>query len=239
MAKEYFRFKQFTVWQDKAAMKVCTDSCLFGAWIPLSLQTTKVLDIGAGTGLLALMLAQRRHSGMQLDAVELDTAAATQARANFSESPWANQLQLHEGAIQNFTSPASQLYDLVVCNPPFYAQSLQRAGSAANMAMHSTGLSQQELLAAVLRLLCPEGELAVLLPPFEMEQFKLLCNNAGLYATNWQEVFDREGGKCIRIMAIFSRAGNRIITSRLAIKNELGQYTEDFATLLREYYLIF
>jgi tRNA1Val (adenine37-N6)-methyltransferase len=239
MAKGYFTFKQFTVAQDKAAMKVCTDSCLFGAYIPLPVDVATVLDIGTGTGLLTLMLVQRGHTGQTFDAVEIDAEAAAQARLNFSNSPWSGQLNLYESSIQDFAAQATRHYDLIVCNPPFYAQSLQRPGKAANLAMHSTGLSQRELAEAVLKLLSPGGQLAILLPPYEMDQFVSLCEAQGLFVNNRLEVWDKEGGKLIRVIAVLSRQKLEKQNQVIAIKDAHEQYTAPFAALLKEYYLIF
>ncbi len=239
MAKGYFTFKQFTVWQDKAAMKVCTDSCLFGAAIPLAEGVQNILDIGTGTGLLALMLAQRSPAGVQIDAVELETDAAEQARQNFLGSPWAEQLTLFETSIQNFASNSQKQYDLIICNPPFYKQSLPRAGTAANLAMHSIGLSQQELLDAVLKLLSPKGCLALLLPPYEMEQFARLGNTLSFYVADWTDIYEKAGGKLIRVIATFTFTPGTYEKQIIAIKDEKGEYSSQFAALLKEFYLIF
>src|SRR3954469_11797521 len=125
MANNYFSFKQFIIHQDKCAMKVCTDACLFGAYVADRFQITNskfhVLDIGAGTGLLSLMLAQK-NSTVQIDAVEIDKAASEQAKENFKHSLWRDRLHIHHQPIQEF---GMNTYNLIISNPPFYENDLK------------------------------------------------------------------------------------------------------------------
>src|SRR6476620_3970566 len=139
MSNTYFRFRQFTVHQERTAMKVCTDACLFGAWVASEIRNEdleRVLDIGAGTGLLSLMIAQ--NSDAVIDAVEIDDHAYSQVVDNFSSSPWNDRLRVHHCSVQQF-EPGCK-YDLVISNPPFYEHSLRSPDSKKNMAMHSTHL---------------------------------------------------------------------------------------------------
>jgi len=150
VANPFFRFKQFTVLQDHAAMRVSTDACLFGAWIPLA-QEREVLDIGTGTGLLSLMLAQR-FPAIQISAIELEPGASRDAGRNFQAAPWANRLQLFEGDVRHWIP--NRCFDAVVCNPPFFVQDLPNPDPARKLARHGNGgLSLDALLAATDRLL--------------------------------------------------------------------------------------
>ena len=139
MANQYFQFKQFTVQQDACAMKVTTDACLFGAWVAnringLDLKGKHFLDIGTGTGLLSLMVAQQTDAS--IDAVEIETAAANQAQENFEQSPWNNKLFLHNSSIQTFIP--QHKYDFIFTNPPFFFNDLKSKNHARNIALHDS-----------------------------------------------------------------------------------------------------
>jgi tRNA1Val (adenine37-N6)-methyltransferase len=170
-----FQFKQFTIRQERTAMKVCTDACVLGAWA--SIETgTRLLDIGTGTGLLALMAAQRNPTA-HIDAVELDEAAASQARDNVAASSFARRITVHQTAVQTYLRhvPDPLPYDHILTNPPFYTNSLRSPNGAVNRALHTDELSFPDLLAAVQRLLSPAGTWWVLLPPPEMQQLTRLA----------------------------------------------------------------
>ncbi|MDQ2752894.1 MAG: methyltransferase, partial [Bacteroidota bacterium] len=165
MPNTYFQFKQFIVHQEKSAMKVCTDSCLFGAWAANHLCNTnknvnRILDVGAGTGLLSLMLAQQCDA--IIDAVETDGSSANEANENFLQSSWQERLHCYEKRIQDFY--AKETYDFIICNPPFYEKDLLGKNKPNNVAHHNAGLILRELITAVKRLLNEEGSFAILLP---------------------------------------------------------------------------
>ena len=143
----WFQFKQFTIHQEKTAMKVCTDACLFGAWVANKIELNEInadniLDIGCGTGLLSLMLAQKTKA--QIDAVEIDKNAFEQAKENINLTEWKEQINIHHGSIIDFKS--NKKYDLIICNPPFYENQLKSVDSARNKAMHATTLSYKDLI---------------------------------------------------------------------------------------------
>jgi len=218
-------------------MKVCTDSCILGAYTPAS-DAQKVLDIGTGTGLLALMLAQR--SAALIDAVEIDAAAASQAQENIEASPWAGRIRVHHISLQQFESQNANLYDLIICNPPFYAASHQSVSKARNVAMHSQELSLTEIAAFCNKFLNPAGELFILLPPAESSYFKSIAQAANLYLKSVLKISTSVGGKHIRTVQGFSRGPVTVIKEEeLYIRNPDNSYTAAFRELLREYYLIF
>ena len=159
----YFQFKQFTVQQDRCAMKVCTDACVFGAWAG-SPEAARILDIGTGTGLLSLMAAQRNQVA-RIDAVEIDSAAAEQARENIANSPFAGRITVHQSPIQCFEP--RYLYDTILVNPPFFQSDLRSPDARVNQAHHAESLTFSELLTAVVRFLGVGGTWHVLLPPEE------------------------------------------------------------------------
>lgn len=235
--KIMFRFKQFNVYQENSAMKVCTDSCLFGALICPD-KPVHALDIGTGTGLLSLMLAQR-YPALTIDAVELEPGAASDARRNFSESPFGSRLQLHECAIQDFAKEKRPAYDLIFCNPPFYEDRLKSPHRHKNIAHHAAELSFRELARISAQLLSSDGTLWILLPPFEMARF---TREAGANALHLKECYTlrhRADKPVFREVAVFSRPASALPVTREIIIYENDKYSSIFATLLRDYYLIF
>jgi tRNA1Val (adenine37-N6)-methyltransferase len=161
MPNDFFRFKQFTIHQDRCAMKVSTDACLLGAWAPFPEPTATILDIGAGTGLLSLMLAQRFPQA-RITAVELDGEAAAQAAQNSTESPFTGRVQVVCEDIRTYQP--DECFDAIICNPPFFSNSLKGPSAVRNQARHQDALHLSELSAQVQRLLKPNGYVAVVLP---------------------------------------------------------------------------
>ncbi|MCP2042089.1 methyltransferase [Pontibacter sp. HSC-36F09] len=238
MPNTYFQFKQFRIDQDLCAMKVCTDSCVFGAYVEVS-QAKRILDIGTGTGLLALMVAQR--SVAVVEAVEINPEAQLQAEQNFAESPWAERLQLHPMPLQEFTKNCSQQYDVILSNPPFFLASLKSDNAAKNTAKHTGDLLFEDILTFAQKHLSPEGKLYLLLPPAEASHFAELAKAHALYLAETLEVYTRTEGKCIRHIQTYTFAPTtQAVSKKLDIREEDGTtYTADFTALLRDYYLIF
>lgn len=173
-----FRFKQFSVAHDRCAMKVGTDSVLLGAWADMA-QTQHLLDIGTGTGLIALMLAQRSAQTVQIDAIDIAADAAEQARQNIARSPWANRIKVAHCALQHY-APSTR-YDHIVSNPPFFRAALLSAQAMRNTARHDTDLSFEALLHHAARLLLPQGRLSVVLPHECRQLFAQLAAIEQLY----------------------------------------------------------
>ncbi|HRH61625.1 MAG TPA: methyltransferase, partial [Chitinophagaceae bacterium] len=184
MSNNYFRFKQFTIHQDKCAMKVCTDACLFGSLITQFLISNHnllhVLDIGAGTGLLSLMYAQKNSAAI-IHAVEIDEGAAQQAIENFTVSPWKERLELHNTSIQQFSNTVIQQYNLIISNPPFFENDLKSGNHKRNLALHSSELSFEELLEAISKLLAADGVFAVLVPYHRADEMLELAAAKNLF----------------------------------------------------------
>lgn len=234
MANNYFQFKQFRIDQENAAMKVCTDSCIFGAMIKPQM-FKNILDIGTGTGLLALMVAQR--SDGLIDAVEIDADAAEQAKQNINNSPWKDRIKVSTQAIQDFSSSAKKKYDLIISNPPFYKDNLKSENEKINIAHHGTALSMQELLEAVTKLLLPDGLFMVLLPSFEAELLREEAIEYNLFTSSIIKIKDTGNAKVLREVTVFSYGLTIPSMAEFVIKKEDGTYTEDFVGLLKEYYL--
>lgn len=244
MPNGYFQFQQFTVHQEACAMKVCTDACLFGAWTVEKVKSQKgkikkILDIGAGTGLLSLMLAQDTTAA--IDAVEIDIPAALQAGGNFAASPWQQRLRVHTLPVQEYTA-AGGLYDLVVSNPPFFENDLKSSDSKRNLALHSAALSLEELFAAVGRLAQPQGQFALLLPWHRHEEALALARRYQWQVQASAAVQQTPRHTPFRTMLLLGRGGNATGTGAaesIIIKNANNTYTPAFTQLLSDYYLIF
>ncbi|GEP98248.1 tRNA1(Val) (adenine(37)-N6)-methyltransferase [Chitinophaga cymbidii] len=240
MGNTYFKFKQFTVHQQGSAMKVCTDACIQGAFTALHAgNAARVLDIGAGTGLLSLMLAQgmvdadpARPAPVHIDAIELDAAAATQARENFDASPWKDRLHLIRDDIRHY-HPATQ-YPFIITNPPFFENDLKSPDHQRNAAMHAVSLDYEALLDAIRRLLTPDGRFSVLLPYEGFQRFRKLA--ADFVLQELLEIRQTPAHGYFRAVGIFGKSGT-LHREELTIYDDQRQYTPAFIQLLKPYYL--
>lgn len=219
-------------------MKVCTDACLFGAWVAdmSPIQPKRILDIGAGTGLLSLMLVQKFDA--PTDAIEIDDAAARQAAENFTQSPWKERLKVIHGSIQDYASSAK--YNLIISNPPFYEGDLKSEDSSKNAAMHGTALTLEMLLENVLRLGDPEGFLsAVLIPAAREEYFLEKTIDSGLFTHRIMRVRQTPKHSFFRTMLLLGngKIDDGITEEEMTIKDETENYSPHFIDLLKDYYL--
>lgn len=233
--KGYFTFKQFAVKQEQTTLKVCTESCLFGALIDLSNAKT-VLDIGTGTGLLPLMLAQK-FPNAHFSGLEIDPAATEEANFNFESSPWGTRLSAIEGNVIEY-QPVN-LFDLIICNPPFFPDHLLGPDPKKNAALHTTSLSFTELANSVNRLSQVYGSFWCLLPPYQMAQLKEELAALGWYPTQQIFIHNSLEKPVFRVVSKFIR-GNNITqpsATNLAIRNIQNEYTPEFTFLLQPYYL--
>lgn len=238
MPNNYFQFKQFTIQQEKAALKVSTDSCLFGAWVSHLLQTTNnkpqtILDIGSGTGLLMLMLAQK--STALVDGIEIDQPSFEQAKENIAASPWCDRLNLFYGDVQEF--PFNKKYDFIITNPPFYEGDLKSAHQHKNIAKHDAGLKLEELMEVIDKNLSGRGGFAVLLPFHRMEAMLAIAAEKSFYCNSYVNVRQTPRHNFFRSMILFSRVNTQISSEDLVIKDAGGNYSPAFIELLKNYYL--
>ena len=237
MANTYFSFKQFTVHQELAAMKVGTDGVLLGAWAQVG-AGCRALDVGTGTGVIALMLAQR--GAATVDAVEIDPDAAEQARRNFAASPWADRLAAIHAPFASFAERAQpEQYDLIVSNPPYFQQSLQPSDAQRAQARHADALPQQVLLQGAARLLCRTGSLCVILPTGIATPFAEQAAAMGLYRSRELLVRSKPTAIPFRTLMHLERQTHGCDRSELAIHTPSGDYSPEFKGLLREFYLRF
>ena len=231
-----FQFKEFAVRQEKAAMKVGTDGVLLGAWAPLDHKPETVLDVGAGTGLVALMLAQRSGASV-IDAVEIEPGAYEECVHNFEESPWADRLFCYHSAFEAFSEEMEEPYELILSNPPFYEAAVDSSHPNRDMARQQNSLPPQTLLAGVIRLLDPQGTFCLILPLGQEESFRAMAEDMGLFPYRITRVKGNPHAPVKRSLLAFSF--NRIIPVEelLVLEKARHQYTPEYLELVRDFYL--
>ncbi|AWV46839.1 tRNA (adenosine(37)-N6)-methyltransferase TrmM [Hafnia alvei] len=220
-------------------MKVGTDSILLGAWADVSDITGKILDIGSGSGLLALMLAQRTTDSVQIDAVELDDNAALQATENFALSPWAGRVALHHCALQSFTAQTSSRYDLIITNPPYYQPGVECRNPSRGTARYTSELSHQTLLKHARALASNKGKMAVVLPCDISADFMQLAAGEGWFLLRHTEVAEFANRAPHRALMLFGVEPASLQSDRLVIRDESNAYSDDFRELTNAFYLFF
>ncbi|MGY3903044.1 tRNA1(Val) (adenine(37)-N6)-methyltransferase [Aeromonas lusitana] len=228
-----FTFKQFHIAHDRCAMKVGTDGILLGAWAPVA-GARRVLDIGAGSGLIALMLAQRSTNDCQIDAVELDKDAAAQARENIAASPWAHRVNLMESAIQEHRAAP---YDLIVSNPPYFVAGQSFEDPARALARHTGSLDPHALLSACQRLLAPDGQVALVVPTPMAAEILCISSNYDLFESCYTAVITREGKEANRVLLRLCRGLNRCERGEIVIHSAAGGYSDRYIQLTHPFYL--
>ena len=239
MPNSYFQFQRFRIEQGACAMKVSTDACLLGAAASLA-GATRLLDIGTGTGLLALMAAQR-HSTVKIEAVEIDAAAAAQAAANVAASPWASRIRVRALGLAEYAATSPAPFSHIIANPPFFRQSMRSPDAARTTARHEApgSLSFTALAAFAAQFLLPTGLLTVLLPPHEMRAFEQVAAGAGLHLATRLVVRHRSGSRPLRHITGFRREAPVVRETALHIRaaaNE-AEYSEEFRARLAGFYL--
>ncbi|WP_366186362.1 methyltransferase [Flavobacterium ovatum] len=232
-----FQFKQFSIEQDNTAMKVGTDGVLLGAWAPVSHRPFSILDIGAGTGLVALMLAQRT-SAEQIDALEIDEDAYEQAVGNFENSPWGDRLFCYHAGLDEFVEEPEDEYDLIVSNPPFYSEDYKSNVEQRDLARFQDAMPFEELIEAADLFLSENGVFAVVIPFKEEEKFVDLAKEYELYPFKVTRVKGTPQSEIKRSLLAFGRdAEVEVVVSDLIIEVARHDYTEDYIQLTKEFYL--
>lgn len=233
MPQPYFQFKQFTVWHDKCAMKVGTDGVLLGAWTPTD-SARRILDVGTGTGLVALMLAQRCEAPF-ITALEIDKDTAVQAQENIDRSPWKERIEVIQGDFNHFHS--SFQYDLIVSNPPYFIDSLECPDRQRNSARHNAHLSYKELLKGVAGLLSPDGRFALVIP-WDVAAYVIeLAETYALYPSRQLLVMTKTNDKPKRTLLSFTFKKQECLTEQLLIEIARHQYSEEYIRLTKDFYL--
>ncbi len=231
-----FKFKEFTVNQDRCAMKIGTDGVLLGAWASVTQQPNTVLDIGAGTGVLSLQLAQRCTAQL-IDAVEIDSNAFEQCTDNFEQSPWADRLYCYHAAIQEYASQIEEKYDLIVSNPPFYNDQYKSGDPQRDTARFTDALPFNHLVICVAQLLEESGTFAVIIPKKSETEFIAVAAKANLFPKRICSVFGSPNSEAKRILIEFSFNKSAVKTSELIIETSRHKYTQDYIKLTKDFYL--
>lgn len=233
---KWFEFKQFRIEQQNSAMKVGTDGVILGAWVSVN-QATRILDVGSGTGLIALMLAQR--SNAEIDAVEIDSHAYLEAKYNFEQSPWSERLKIFHSDFNTYSNETGKLYDLIVCNPPFFVDSLKTSDSRLAIARHNESMTFSQLILGSVKLLNQSGRLTVIIPSGSFDEFRETARIHGLYLHRNCNIITKTGRLPSRVLLELSLAQGYMSTSEILIQNTDGQFTDQFKELTNKYYIDF
>ena len=234
-----FKFKEFSIQQDKCAMKVGTDGVLLGAWAPVNNNPFSILDIGAGTGLIALMLAQRSNAE-QIDAIEIDDDAYEQTVDNFENSPWGDRLFCYHAGLDEFVEEMQEEeeYDLIVSNPPFYSEDYTTGNEQRDKARFIDAMPFEELAEAASLLLHPDGIFAVILPFKEEQNFITIANQFSLFPIKITRVKGTPETEIKRSLIAFKKqAMEKPVTDELIIETSRHQYTPEYIALTKDFYL--
>jgi tRNA1Val (adenine37-N6)-methyltransferase len=231
-----FNFKQFTVQQDRCAMKIGTDGVLLGTWCPIDNNPFSVLDIGAGTGILSLMLAQRSNAE-QIDSLEIDEEAYEQCVENFENSPWSDRLFCFHAGLDEFVDEPEDEYDIIISNPPFYSEDFKSKNSQRDLARFQDALPFEDLIEAANLLLSENGIFAVIIPFREEEKFIDLCEEVELYPIKVTRVKGSPTTPIIRSLLAFKRYELPVLEADvLIIETSRHQYTDEYIELTKDFY---
>ena len=233
---KHFSFKQFTVNQDQCAMKIGTDGVLLGAWTSIKHNPESILDIGTGTGVIALQLAQRSDAEI-IDAIEIDDSAFEQAVENFENSPWGDRLFCYHASLEEFTNEIDDNYDLIISNPPFYNDAFQSDDNARNTARFTDSLPFNILLKSVSKLLSSHGIFTVIIPFKEEENFINLAKGHNLFVNTICNVKGTPTSDIKRSLLEFSFTENEVIIEDMVIETTRHQYTDTYIELVKDFYL--
>lgn len=235
-----FRFQRFAIDDDRCGMKIGTDAVLMGAWANVD-HCKRILDIGTGCGIIAMMLAQRIESTTgQIDAIEPDASAAQQATQNVQSSPWPNRITIFNQSLQEFTvAYASPNYDLCVSNPPFFSNSTPSMASNKRQARHTIDLTREQIFDSANRLLTPTGSLCLILPIDQLNETQAIANQQGFYIKAQTSVRPLPDKKFKRVLLRFNRQPTTCHHDELTIESRRHEFTEQYEALTRNFHLRF
>ena len=231
-----FKFKQFTIQQDQCAMKIGTDAVLLGAWANIDNNPFSILDIGSGTGIIALMLAQRSNAEL-IDAIEIDDNAHEQCVTNFEYSPWGDCLFCYHASLEEFVEDIEDKYDLIVSNPPFYSSDYKSGNEQRDIARFEDALPFGHLIESASKLLSDGGKFAVIIPFQEEGKLIALASEVSLFPNRILRVKGNQESDIKRSLLEFSFNKIDMKISALIIETERHQYTQDYINLTKDFYL--
>lgn len=231
-----FKFKQFTVKQDRCAMKIGTDGVLLGAWTSVKRNPFSVLDIGSGTGILSLMIAQRSFAE-QIEAIEIDDNAYEQCSENFENSPWNDRLFCYHASLLEFVEEVEDAFDLIICNPPFYSEGYKTENKPRDLARFNDAMPFKHIIYAVAHLLAEDGLFSIVIPKKEEDDFVALANTIGLFPQRILHVRGNPDAEVKRSLIEFSYTEKEVEISKLIIETDRHNYTEDYINLTKDFYL--
>jgi len=231
-----FLFKKFKVNQNKSAMKIGTDAVLLGAWTFINRNPFSVLDIGSGTGVIALIIAQKSSSEL-IDAIEIDDDAYEQCVENFENSSWNDRLFCYHASLEEFVEEIDDKYDLIVSNPPFYSDDYKSDNPQRDIARFQEALPFEHLIESVTQLLSESGVFSVIIPFKEEETFIGLAKDFGLFNNRITRVKGNPNSEIKRSLLEFSLTKDQVETNELIIETERHQFTQDYINLTKDFYL--
>jgi len=242
MSQKPFQFKQFKVHQDRCAMKIGTDGVLLGAWSSIEHDPQSILDIGTGTGIIALQLAQRSSAGT-IDAIEIDEQAHEQCTHNFEYSSWADRLFCYHGSVQEFASEMEHKYDLIVSNPPFFKAPKSKGSQTQNtsqeraVARFTDTLPFKHLVVCAAHLLSQNGVFCTILPQKEADSFIEIAAQNKLFISKICTIRGTKTSKIKRCLLAFSLHQSKPKTQELTIEISRHNYTQEYKNLVRDFYV--
>jgi len=231
-----FKFKQFSVEQKRSAMKIGTDGILLGAWTPIPENCQSILDVGTGTGVIAIQMAQRSDA-LLIDAVEIDPDAFEECVENFERSPWGDRLFCYHASFEEFAGEIDEDYQLIITNPPFHTADVTPENPSRKAARSANSLLPHSLFQGAAKLLTPEGTLAMIYPFQEEEQLLNTAGEHGLFLQQVCRVQGKENGPVLRSLLLFGRQERPITESGLAIRKADQSYTHQYTELVADFYL--
>lgn len=231
-----FQFKQFFVEDSKCSMKVGTDAVILGAWAETS-DEKSMLDIGTGSGVIALMMAQKCNAN--IDAIDFDLKSIEQAASNFKNSSWSKRLHAIHSSLQDYVKNKSKKYNLIISNPPFFENSLKSPIRDKNISKHTDWLKFNELALGIKLLLHPKGSACIILPPNETTLFLSDARVEGMHCNKRLNIIPVIGKECNRVILKISHIRSEIIENELSIRDKNRNFTNEYIELTKDFYLKF